>query len=500
LQRKSVATLGARVSFESITFLFLYLTKTQMPMHHFKNTLLAFTAGVAGALATYCVVPSPTHAPQTEVATVQPVRFAALSHDISLNKDFVEASQASTPAVVFIKTSSTVYNQMSWFDYYFYGGNPTQQRVNSGSGVIFSKNGYIVTNNHVIDKADKIEVIHEKRSYIAKLIGTDATTDIALLKIEAENLPSIRIGSSKEVQVGEWVLAVGNPFNLATTVTAGIVSAKGRHVGVVNSRFPIESFIQTDAAINPGNSGGALVNIKGELIGINTAILSQTGSYAGYGFAVPADIVNKVVNDIKEFGHVQKAFSGIDVAERIPNSTSGDVSGVNISYLVPNSAAATKGLKKGDILLQIDNTPINSLAAYDEQMSYYRPGDKIKITYKRDEESMQTEIILTNNEGTTSLIKKEVHQSEILGAQLEMVPKIERDRLNIASGVRLSKLKGNGLVSRLGLTEGFIITSINNNAPAKPTEVEEILSKIRGNVNLEGITENGQKVIYRFRF
>ncbi|HAR20819.1 MAG TPA: serine protease, partial [Cytophagales bacterium] len=221
-------------------------------MHYFKTSLLAFTAGVAGALATYYIVPSLTQTSQAKVATVQPVRFTALSSDISLNKDFVEASQASTTAVVFIKTSSTVYNQMSWFDYYFYGGNPTQQRVNSGSGVIFSKNGYIVTNNHVIDKADKIEVIHEKRSYIAKLIGTDASTDIAVLKIEAENLPAIRIGSSKEVQVGEWVLAVGNPFNLATTVTAGIVSAKGRHVGVVNSRFPIESFIQTDAAINPG--------------------------------------------------------------------------------------------------------------------------------------------------------------------------------------------------------------------------------------------------------
>jgi S1-C subfamily serine protease len=403
--------------------------------------------------------------------------------------------------VVFIKTSSTVFNQLSWFDYYFNGGNGAQQQqVSSGSGVIFTQNGYIVTNNHVIDRAEKIEVIHEKRSYVAKLVGTDASTDLAVLKIETENLPNIRIGSSKNVRVGEWVLAVGNPFNLATTVTAGIVSAKGRHVGVVNSRFPIESFIQTDAAINPGNSGGALVNIKGELIGINTAILSQTGSYAGYGFAVPVDIVNKIVNDIKEFGYVQKAFSGIDVSERIANTNGSDVSGVNISYLLPNGAGALKGLKKGDILLQIDNSKINSQADYDEQMSYYRPGDKIKIQYKREDEIKEVEIVLTNNEGTTELIKREILKSELLGANLELVPKFERDRLNIKSGIRLTKLVGNGFIARLGLQEGFIITSINNFAPSKAKELEEILSSIRGNVNMEGITENGQRVLYRFRF
>jgi len=301
----------------------IFVFDTVVSMHYFKTSLLAFTAGVAGALATYYIVPSLTQTSQAKVATVQPVRFTALSSDISLNKDFVEASQASTTAVVFIKTSSTVYNQMSWFDYYFYGGNPTQQRVNSGSGVIFSKNGYIVTNNHVIDKADKIEVIHEKRSYIAKLIGTDASTDIAVLKIEAENLPAIRIGSSKEVQVGEWVLAVGNPFNLATTVTAGIVSAKGRHVGVVNSRFPIESFIQTDAAINPGNSGGA---------GINTAIASQTGSYSGYSFAIPVNLVQKVMSDIIDYGIVQRGFLGVQISD-----ISQDIKEKNIFVVLVNA-------------------------------------------------------------------------------------------------------------------------------------------------------------------
>lgn len=464
-----------------------------------KTTILAFAAGICGAFALYYVMPQKERV-LVEYTTPQPHRFANQSADVSLNKDFVSASEASTHAVVFIKTASTVYSQMSWFDYYFNGGNNTQQKVSSGSGVIFTKNGYIVTNNHVIDQADKIEVIHEKRSYEAKLVGTDPSTDLAVLKIEANELPNIKLGSSKNVKVGEWVLAVGNPFNLATTVTAGIVSAKGRHVGVVNSRFPIESFIQTDAAINPGNSGGALVNIQGELVGINTAILSHTGSYAGYGFAVPVDIVNKIVNDIKEFGFVQKAFSGFEVAERTAAGADADVAGVSVSYLQPGSTAANKGLKKGDVLIQIDNAMINSSADYDEQMSYYRPGDKVRIQYKRGSELKELELLLTNSEGTTELTKREVYSSSTLGADMEMVPKVERDRMNIQSGIRLSKIKGNGFIARIGLQDGFIITTINKYAPKNPSELEEIISKIRGNVNLEGVTENGQKVLYRLYF
>lgn len=465
-----------------------------------KLTLVALFSGIVGAFALFYLLPQKEKI-LVEYLPNQETRFANNTAELPLTKDFVEASAQSSPAVVFIKNSSTVYNQMSWFDYYFYGGgNGSQQQVSSGSGVILSKNGYIVTNNHVIDRAEKIEVLHNKRSYEAKLIGTDPSTDLALLKIEAENLPAVKIGSSKDLKVGEWVLAVGNPFNLTSTVTSGIVSAKSRHVGVVNSRFPIESFIQTDAAINPGNSGGALVNTKGELVGINTAILSQTGSYAGYGFAVPVDIVNKIVNDLKEFGYVQKAFSGMEVMERTSFDDKTDVSGVNISYVQNNGAAAGKGLKKGDILLQVDNSKINSLADFDEQMSYYRPGDKIKIVYRRENELKEAELILTNSEGTTELTKRELFESTTLGAQLEMVPKVEREKMNIKSGIRLNKVKGNGLVARLGLQDGFIITAVNNYAPKSAQELEEILSKIKGNVNLEGISENGQKILYRFYF
>jgi S1-C subfamily serine protease len=473
-----------------------------MTKHHtwFKTVLVALVAGASGAGTLFYFLPTKEKV-LTEYVSPPSNRFASTSTTGQGAVDFVDAASQSSPTVVFIKNSATVYNQMSWFDYYFYGGgNAQQQQVSSGSGVIISKDGYIVTNNHVIERAEKLEVLHNKRSYEAKLIGTDPTTDLALIKIESSDLPAIKIGSSKDLKVGEWVLAVGNPFNLTSTVTSGIVSAKSRHVGVVNNRFPIESFIQTDAVINPGNSGGALVNIKGELVGINTAILSQTGSYAGYGFAVPVDIVNKIVNDLKEFGYVQKAYSGMEVMERPAFDDKTDVSGVSISYVQANGAAAGKGLKKGDLLLQVDNSKINSIADFDEQMSYYRPGDKVKVVYKRGSTLENTELVLTNSEGTTELSKRELFVSETLGAQFEMVPKVERDKLNIKSGIRLSKVKGNGLIARLGLQDGFIITTINNYAPTSPSELEEVLTKIRGNVNLEGISENGQKILYRFRF
>jgi S1-C subfamily serine protease len=289
--------------------------------------------------------------------------------------------------VVFIQTVSSGGYQNNWFDWYFNFG--TQQQVSSsGSGVIYSPNGYIITNNHVIEKAEKIEVIHEKKSYKAKVIGTDPSTDLALLKIETENLPAIKTGSSKNLQIGEWVLAVGNPFNLTSTVTAGIVSAKARNINVVNSQFPIESFIQTDAAINPGNSGGALVNVKGELIGINTAILSKTGSYTGYGFAVPVDIVNKVVKDLIKYGTVQKAFIGAEVTELNTNLMEkyklDDLSGVMVNYIQKDGAAEKIGLKKGDIIFKLNDQPINSKSEFDEYLSYFNPGDKVKITFKND--------------------------------------------------------------------------------------------------------------------
>lgn len=282
---------------------------------YLKTTLSAFIGGILGALLIFHLTDSKLELKNEEGFDQTPVRNVTLEKYGDYTKssgsipaiDFVEASKNSRESVVYIKTVSESYGRSSWLDLWL-GGGGSMQQVGSGSGVIFKSDGYIITNNHVIDGADDIEVVRKKRTYKAKLVGSDPSTDLAVLKIEDTNLPAIKLGSSKDLEVGSWVLAVGNPFNLTSTVTAGIVSAKGRELNILKSNFPIESFIQTDAAINPGNSGGALVNPEGELVGINTAILSKTGSYAGYGFAVPIDIAKKIASDIIQYGMVQKPF------------------------------------------------------------------------------------------------------------------------------------------------------------------------------------------------
>jgi len=418
--------------------------------------------------------------------------------------DFVLASKKSRNSVVYIKNISRTSYGRTWMDWFFDQGAVGQAIISSGSGVIYSRDGYIITNNHVINDADKIQVIVRKKTYDAVLTGNDPSSDIAVLKIEAKDLPFIRIGHSRELQVGEWVLAVGNPFNLTSTVTAGIVSAKGRTLGIIqNNNFPIESFIQTDAAINPGNSGGALVNLKGELVGINTAIMSRTGSYAGYGFAVPSDIVRKIVDDIIQYGEVQKAFLGadvIDINSDIVNRLQLDsYSGVVVSYVQKDGAAGKSGLQKGDILLKINNQPIENHGQYDEIISYHSPGDKINIMFKRGNKTIIKTVILTNKEGTTNLIKRDIYKSRTLGADLEKVSKVERDLLNIKNGVRILKVH-NGLIHQMELEEGFIITQINRIPIEDPETLTDILTKIRGRVQIEGVNKRGKHEYYRYYF
>ena len=415
--------------------------------------------------------------------------------------DFTEASKKSTESVVYIKnTSETSAN--TWFDYFF-NDRVTQTVISSGSGVIYSPDGYIITNNHVVEDAVTLEVIYDKRTYKAQVIGADPSTDIAVLKIDASNLPAIALGTARNLQVGEWVLAVGNPFNLTSTVTAGIVSAKGRQINILKSSFPIESFIQTDAAINPGNSGGALVNIKGQLVGINTAILSKTGSYAGYGFAVPVDIVSKVANDIIKYGEVQKAFFGADVEDITEDVAKkyglNDLSGVLVTKVQSDGAANKSNLKDGDIITSIDGQPINSRSDFDEMISYYSPGDQINVTYKRDKSPGKTQVTLTNSEGTTAIVKHEIISSRELGADFEIVPKVERERLGIDQGVRIMKIRS-GLIRNLELSEGFIITAINRYPIDDPKKLVDILSKIRGRVIIQGIDKNGTKGYYQYYF
>ena len=318
--------------------------------------------------------------------------------------DFTQAAERSVEAVVHVKTK--YYRQQQYVDpfYQFFFGRPKQSQqpsaMASGSGVILSNDGYIVTNNHVIESANEIEVVlNDKRTFAAQLIGTDPNTDLALLKIEATNLPTIEIGNSDDLRVGEWVLAVGNPFNLTSTVTAGIVSAKARSINILNSDMKIESFIQTDAAVNPGNSGGALVNTRGQLVGINTAIASQTGSYTGYAFAIPTAIMQKVVADLRQYGTVQRALLGIrmlDITQQVKDQLSLEsMEGVYVGEVISGSAADKAGMKAGDVIVQVDGRPINASSQLQEQIGRKNPGDQITILVRRGQRSVTLQVTLT---------------------------------------------------------------------------------------------------------
>jgi serine protease Do len=476
-----------------------------------KIVMIAFLAGLGGAYTFDLIKPEKNAAVNHQLSPT--INFASNDNSYkalerpttTLSEDFVVASEGSTKSVVYIKNISERSYSKSYLDWIFERDPASQTQISSGSGVIFSSNGYIISNNHVVQDADRLEVVYNKKVYPATLVGTDPSTDLSVLKIEVDNLPAITLGSSKTLKVGEWVIAVGNPFNLTSTVTAGIVSAKGREINILQGKFPIESFIQTDAAINPGNSGGALVNKHGELVGINTAILSRTGSYAGYGFAVPVDIVKKIVTDIIEYGEVQKAFFGGEVADfdatmakRLDIDVSTDnINGVLLTYVQKDGSADKAGLKEGDIILKFGDQQVDSRSEFEEELSYHSPGDKISITYKRKKQIGVAKLALTNREGTTSILKREIYTSESLGARFETVPKVERDLLKIEYGVRVFNIQ-NGLLKRIGITEDFVITDINRNAIKDPERLVEVLEKIRGRVIIEGVNGKGRQGYYSF--
>ena len=468
-------------------------------MKNVKTILLAFSAGLMGAWAFQEFGPIDKFQQfETVESPIRPNYNVNYTSESAPNNNtpisFVDASEKSTPSVVFIKNfSGTDQRRYSMFDYFF-GTEPTQ-RVSTGSGVIISADGYIITNNHVIDRAETIEVVHQKRTYSARLIGTDKNTDIAVLKVEATNLPAIQLGSSRSLKIGEWVIAVGNPFNLTSTVTAGIVSAKERQINILGGEFPLESFIQTDAPINPGNSGGALVNINGELVGINTAILSRTGSYTGYGFAVPVDIAMKIANDLIKYGEVQKAIPGLEVVEITPELAEDmklpSLDGVIVTHVVRDGAAEKSGMQKNDVITWIENIDITGKGSFEEVLSYYKPGDKVRVQFKRSNELKTATLTLQNLEGNTGIVKREFYTSNLLGAKLESVNTIEKDKFGINYGIKITAMT-RGYLRDLGLNNGFVITLINGEPATNPEAVGQYLEKFSGRLRLEGFTPNGQ--------
>lgn len=425
--------------------------------------------------------------------------------------DFTGAAERTVNAVVHVKTETKVQNVYNpWMDFFGYQQEP-QVQMASGSGVIISQDGYIITNNHVVEGAEKLMVtLNNNKNYEAKIIGRDPSTDIAVLKIEETNLPSILWGNSDDVRVGQWVLAVGNPFELTSTVTAGIVSAKARNINLLSERnrseevFPVESFIQTDAAVNPGNSGGALVNVRGELIGINTAIASRTGAYAGYSFAVPTTIAKKVAEDLIEFGNVQRAFIGVrisDVTEtQAKESGLKEVAGIYVNALTDGGAAAQGGIKEGDIILKVGDIAVKNVPQLQEQVTKYRPGDKVKVSVWRDEKLQDVIVTLRNREGKAELedftAKAEVSMDE-LGAQFVKPSSSEVQNLKINGGAKVEAI-GSGKLKSIGIQKGFIITKVDKETISSPEELKSALQGKSGNVLLEGVYPNGTKAYYGF--
>ena len=389
-------------------------------------------------------------------------------------------------------------------DYGYGDGRPQyrEQRA-GGSGVIISEDGYIVTNNHVVDGASKLKVkLNDGRTFDAKLIGTDSATDLALLKVEAKDLPTLPFGSSDALRLGEWVLAIGSPFDLQSTITAGIVSAKARQLGAIPNDFRIESFIQTDAAVNPGNSGGALVNTHGELVGINTLIKSQTGSYVGYSFAIPETIVRKVVVDLKEFGVVQRALLGIQfrVVDQDFLDAEGkdlgikDLGGAYVASVVEGGAASEAGIRKGDVILAIDGVKITEPSTLQEQIARHRPNDSVKLSVKRDGDVKQIEVTLRNKAGKTELMTKEdVDVVEALGGKFaDAGTKLCRE-LDIKGGVQVVGIKADGILARARVKQGFVITHINDRPVYSLSDMQRMTEKVR---SIDGVYPNGRSASY----
>jgi Do/DeqQ family serine protease len=481
----------------------------------FKNVLLIVAISSGTALASVWGYSKFTH---KNVAAIQseakvPANYSGFFDgnvsNAPINIDFTQAANASVQAVVHIKTkiaAQKVSNDLprrnrgtldNWFDQFFdFGPQIIPEQRASGSGVLISDDGYIVTNNHVISDqnggvAGEITVtLHNKKTFKARLIGKDPSTDLAVLKIDGKALPYLVYGNSDELKLGQWVLAIGYPLTLETTVTAGIISAKGRSIGINSrqSQTPVESFIQTDAAVNQGNSGGALVSTDGKLVGINSAILAPSGTYAGYSFAIPVNLAKKIINDIVEFGDVQRGYLGIQYAsnmneEQMKQLGIKEGEGVYVSAVPSDGGAYAAGIKKGDVITKVNNNPVTSGLEMSAQIASYRPNDKVQITYLRNGKEYNTSVTL---KAKVSNIEVAASAGELIGAELATLDSKKADEYDVDGGVIVKEIKEGGKLSQTKMDEGFVITSVNGRSVKSVEDLGKVLTNATGTVKLEG--------------
>ena len=472
-----------------------------------RGFLIVLLSAIVGGVTSYVVVRHMSESQTQVVQTADGAQFRTVSLTQDNWPDFTYAAESAVDAVVYVKVKATQAGQAmpnSIFDFFFgmpQGSPQPREKVGSGSGVIIREDGYIVTNNHVIEGATEIEVtLNSNQTYPATLVGTDPATDIALLKIDASGLPVIPFGDSDKLRLGEWVIAIGSPYDLRSTITAGIVSAKGRSMPNYTGEFKIESFIQTDAAVNPGNSGGALVDKSGNLVGINTAIISNTGSYAGYSFAVPSNIVKKIVYDLLDFGSVKRAILGITMQEiddkiadelKLSSRNGGDIVEVSKS-----GAADKAGVQKGDVLIAIDSTKITTASSVQEAVSRFSPGDKAVLVVIRDGKEKTLDVTFkgtTQENGTLA----EDGSVAFYGSSIKAASEETLRKYGLKSGVEIVEL-GPGKLKEAGATEGFIIQYVNDQAVKTPQDIIDIVKKSKRAVFVEGITPAGRTGYFGF--
>ncbi len=494
-------------------------TQHNSNLRQFSTLLLAAVMGSALTFGTYKAFEPKQSVLQVEHLDNTPTLQARYDGVPAGVTDFTAAAEKGMPSVVHIKSTQLSqqptanqqnvpdpFRQFFGDDFFNQRGRSQGPQVGTGSGVIITADGYIVTNNHVVEGADDIEVgLSDNHTYKAEVIGTDPSTDLALIKIKAENLTPTVFANSDDVKVGEWVLAIGNPFNLNSTVTAGIVSAKARNINILHDQSAIESFIQTDAAVNPGNSGGALMNLNGSLIGINTAIASPTGAFAGYSFAVPTNIVRKVVEDLMQYGVVQRGYLGVMIRS-LDNQIANDkgiklTEGVYVDSLTASSAAAKAGVKAGDVIVKVDGHVIKTSSELQAAIGTRRPGDKVNLTVNRAGNEMDMAVELKNREGNTDVVKKDKSSiMNALGVELETLPASDLKKLGLDHGVRVNKLLPGKLRSETDMQEGFIITSVAGKKITKPEDLAEALADRSGGVMLEGVYPNYPKRTFYYAF